>query len=733
MIKTLYKSTLIIFLVGLCIAILPAFSFAAKEKPAHPQKTSSSDNKISADRRPIEVNGDRVEFFAESNKVTAEGNVVIKYQDTRLTCKKVTVYTQTKEAFAEGDAHLYSSKGEISGENLTYNFDKQTGMLYDAKLTAIPFYGAGKSIQKINANEMLANQAYITTCDLEKPHYRLRSKQVQIFPGNKVVAKNVSMVIGDTPIFYIPKYVQVLNDKRPWVAVTPGYDKKWGMYLLQAWRYYFDENAKGVIHLDYREKKDFASGFDYSYKMVNFGEGIIRTYYMNERSIQSKRIWDEPRNTVVKERFKGEWRHKWQIAPQTQAIWQYYKLKDREFLKDYFKREYEKVPDPKSFFLLTHTLPSATLSFDVEKRVNNFFATTEKLPEIKLDTIDQKIGESRFYFKNLTSFAQLDSKTAQPAATDPKGKKTERLDSYNQFSHQEKIGFIETRPYIAMRQTYFSRDNGPDSTNLVRGIFYSGVDLSTKFYRLFDAQTNFANLGINKLRHVITPSVSYAYIHPPTIPYSKLTAFDEVDTIDRKNQVTLSLENKLQTKRDGGSVDLLRWFLTDDYVTKNKSARGRFQLLKSDLEIKPYNWLYFSTDSEYNTKADKFRAVNFDFSAAGGDHWNIGLGQRYQRDILNQTTLGRQTTAEMAYRLNPKWKVRAYERFEAKGHSLKEQEYTIYRDLHCWTMEVTFNSTRREGNSIWIIFRIKAFPKMGFEFNNSYHQRKAGSQSTTEE
>jgi LPS-assembly protein len=719
-------------------SLLSGSSFAEEEKTVSQQNSSppattspaqKTDQSSDQQRKPLEVNGDRVEFFAEGKKMTAEGNVVIKYQDSKLTCRKVTVYSDTKDVYAEGDVHLYSKKGEIAGQNMKYNFDKQSGILYDAKFTAVPFYGAGKSIEKLNANEMLANQAYMTTCDLENPHYRLKTKQVQIFPGDKMVAKGVQLVIGKIPVFYIPQYIQSLSDKRPRLTMVPGYDKKWGAYLLQSWRFYFDENAKGTVHVDYRDRKGLAWGVDYSYKTPHTGEGLIRTYYTNEGSTADN-FWVLDRGRIYRERFKAEWRHKWQIDPSTQAVWQYYKMKDKDFLQDYFKREFEKVPDPKSYFLLTRTLPSATLSFDVEKRVNHFFPATEMLPQLKLDTIDQKIGDSKFYFKNQTSYSNLSSKTGQPAATDPKGKQTQRVDSYNQLSHQEKIGIFEVRPYVATRQTYFSRDNSGSSTNLLRGIFYSGADLSTKFYRYFELETDYAGLDIHRLRHIVTPTLSYAYIHPPTISASKLTQFDDIDAIDRKNQVTIGLENKLQTKRAGSNVDLVRLAQSVDYVTKNKSnGGGRLQHLKSDLEIKPYNWLGFYSDSDFDPKTTQFESLNFDLGIDHGDKWNFGLGQRFQRDILNQTTISNQTTVEVGYRLNPKWKVRAYERFEAKDHTLKEQEYTIYRDLHCWTMEISFNRTEGEGSTVWFVFRIKAFPKLGLEINNVYHRRSTGTQN----
>ena len=683
-----------------------------------------------SEKRQIVVNGDKVEFFSEQKKVVAEGNVVIVFQDSKLTCDKVMVFTETSEAVAEGHVKLFSPKGNLEGERLLYNFNKKTGTITGAKLQALalPFFGTGQTIEKFGEQHLGIRKGYLTTCDLEKPHYRMSSRRIDIYTGEKISMKDVRFILGTTTLFYLPSFTQVLNDKRPHVTVMPGYDKKWGPYLLQAWRYYLNENAKGLLHLDYRERKGFAWGIDYNYKILNMGKGLIRTYYTDETDIGSRDLWEEHKSKV-KERFKAEWRHKWQVDDQTNLILQYYKLKDINFLQDYFKREYEKDEQPKSFFLLTRSFPGANLSFDVEKRVNHFFSaptgSPERLPQVKFDLFNQRLGLSRFYFQSLTTYDTLATRTPQPAAIDPKGKQTERFDTYNQFSRQQKIGFIEARPYVAMRQTYFSRTNASND-DAIRGIFYSGVDLSTKFYRVFDIDTNFLNLDLHKVRHIITPTVSYSFIHQPTVDTSKLIPFDDIDLITRQNKLDIGIENKVQTKREGASVDLLRFLLSTDYLFKGYPGSNHFDHINTDFDFFPYPWLSFSGDSDYDTNTKKLLTANYDIAASGGDTWYFGFGQRYQRDTSNQLT------GEVAYRLNPVWKMRVYQRFEQRTNTIKEQEYSIIRDLHCWEMELNFNTTRGEGNSIWIIFRLKAFPKMGFEFNNSFHRRKAGSQSETE-
>ena len=44
-------------------------------------------------KKPVIVNGDRVEFLQEEKAISAEGNVEVIYEDTKLTCNKIRVNT----------------------------------------------------------------------------------------------------------------------------------------------------------------------------------------------------------------------------------------------------------------------------------------------------------------------------------------------------------------------------------------------------------------------------------------------------------------------------------------------------------------------------------------------------------------------------------------------------------------------------------------------------------------
>jgi hypothetical protein len=270
--------------------------------------------------------------------------------------------------------------------------------------------------------------------------------------------------------------------------------------------------------------------------------------------------------------------------------------------------------------------------------------------------------------------------------------------------------------------------------------------MSTKFYRVFNTKTNFLGLDVNGLRHIITPSIAYLYTHPPTIPVRNLKQIDGVDSINRGNTAALSLSNKLQTKRNGQSVDFVDFLITTNYVLDPKKGDNAFltsregEGLKSNisdilfnLKVLPYSWIRFESDVTFahanhsSVNFNKFSLANYDLSFNLGNGFSFAIGQRYARKGSNQIT------PSLQWRLSPKWKFGIYHRYNLKKSSSlargsQEQEYTLTRDLHCWDMGITLNKKEVSGTTIFFSFRLKAFPENEFGFDQSLTEKKSGRQ-----
>jgi LPS-assembly protein len=671
-----------------------------------------------------------VEYSTDNKEIAASGNVLIMYKGTKLTCDKITVNTQTKDAKAAGGVRIEDEKGVIEGQEIAYNFNTKTGVILDGQFRSAPYFGSASSIERLNDSAFEAIDGYASTCSFSKPHYRFKAKKIKVYPGDKIRTKSDMFYVGNMPFLYLPFYSHSLKDPIYHVEFSPGKSGAWGPYLLSAWRADVTDSIKGRVYLDYRNKLGTATGFGANYKTAQFGKGDFKFYYTDEKP---KTLSTEPNEF---QRYLVRLRHKWDIGPRTKATLEYYKIRDAKrsidpganFLKDYFFREYEQDAQPLTYALVTHAFDYSNLNLLVQKRTNRWFNQIDKLPELTYNLPDYQVGESPFYFRNISSFSNLEKKSEALSDLDDL---VSRFDTYNQFSLPFKASVFALTPFVGLRETYYSQ-NKEGNTVDPRTVFYSGLDMSTKFYRIFDVNSDFLGMDLNGLRHIVTPSVKYAFNHEPTVAASKLQAFDEIDTITRSNRMTLELVNKFQTKRPDSqkrlqNVDLATLTASTAYDFKPKGIGGsRFSDYLFDIELLPYSWLRIDSDSILDSRENYFKQINVDLNASLGKERSFGIGHRYERKG------GKELTSQFSWRLSPKWRFRIYERYqfaEARDKGFKEQEYTFSRDLHCWESDFTYNRSKENGHTFWLVFRLKAFPETEFKLDQTYHPPRPGTQS----
>lgn len=696
---------------------------------------SANDIAPQVPKEPIVVNGDNVEYFHEKKMVTGTGNVSIEYKDIKLTCDKITVYLDTRESVAEGNVRVTQKGAYFTGERMNYNFDTKKGTVIKGYLNAKPFYGKADDVEKLAVKDQFnMSRGYVTTCDLDNPHYRLQAKRVEIYLNDKVVAKHLVFYIKNMPVAYLPYYVQPLKDKKSHITVIPGQSKDWGYYALTSYRYYLDDKNRGDILLDYRSKRGLAEGVNHYYDLGDIGNGAFKFYYTHENDILAYEKMGPVRN-----RYRWQGRHEWELpeGTDTNMLLEFNKMSDADMIKDFIYNEYEELgANPDNYLTFITQKEFFSTQFLVRKRFDKFLNVVERLPEFSIDIPDNNIlKNTAIYYRANASAAYLNQtydNTNMP--TSQKDVASGRIDAYNRLSYAARFfRSLAITPYAAVESTYYSKTN-TDQTNLVRNAFSFGVDNSVKLYKIYDVTTNFLDLNINKLRHIITPTVNYYYVHRPTVTPDKLYQFDSIDALARANGFAFGLENRLQTKRGDfegnmNSVDLatLRISTNYDFILKQNSFEAKYDKFSNilfDLELIPYDWAYMKSQMSIDTKHYWVQNYNIDLVAHWKDKWSLAVSDRYERtDLLKDNNL---VTLDATYRVNDKWKLRAYERFNSTVGSLEEQEYTIIRDLHCWLLEFTFNSQVGGNDSIWLVFKLKAFPETPIGLKRTYSRPRFG-------
>lgn len=713
--------------------------------------------------KSIAINGDVVEYSVENKEVSAAGNVEIVYKGSKLTCDKIVINTETKDGRAEGHVRLEDDKSVIEGDKIIYNFNTKTGTIINSEFRSNPYYGRVRKVKKMGSGEFIALNGTASTCDYDKPHYWIRSNKMTIFPKQKILTEGNAFYVAGIPLLYLPRYNHNFDDTQNNIQLSFGKRKEWGGYVLSAWRHNFGEGVTSRVYLDYRDDLGIAEGVGLNYSDTIFGAGDFKFYYTNEKPKGLPKEWPNQKDAF--ERYFVRWRHKWDITERTNLVSEYYKIhddkrkkmgSDNDFLKTYFYREYEQDSEPLSYILLTHNFTNSSLNILMQKLTNHWFNQLEKLPEIKYTMPTTRILKTPFYFETLTTFDNFKKKEAfkfkyaseeeeeeeEEDEDEDEQKTMQRLDTFNKISLPTKVAFIEFTPFVASRQTVYDEDIYKEKFP-IRNIFYSGADMSTQFHRIFNVNSNFLGIEINSLRHVITPTIKYNFNHEPTIPKWNLKHIDSIDTIKRNNSVNFEISNILETKRNDNVTELVDFRVRTKYLnkpkqySKNSKHGSSFSDFIFDLELYPYSWLRIDGDATYKHSGlredpnyNRFINANLDFHFNFGDERSLGIGTRYQRKG------GKETIFNLNWRVNPKWKFGIYERFQnvnspeldiEKG--LQEQQYTVTRDLHCWEVELTYDIEKDQGHSFWVVFRLKAFPEIEFNFDQSIRQPKAGTQA----
>ncbi|NTV30262.1 MAG: LPS assembly protein LptD [Candidatus Omnitrophica bacterium] len=673
-------------------------------------------------KEPVELTGDSLEYKADEGKVVANGNVYLRQDNAVLYCDRLEFFRERKEAHASGNIILESDKGTVLADTAFYNFETKHGEFTNARIISYPMFGKATSITKVRDNYYVLSDGWLSTSDYDNPEYRVKSSKIDFYPGTKAVASHSTMYLGGVPVMYLPWYTQDLRENRPHFSVIPGYKKDFGAFLLMTYRVNPTEHLETTYHLDLYEHKGAGWGIDVKYEPPAFGQSLLKTYNIAEHNPGGNRIWTHSNSpTLVDRRYRVEWRHLWTIDPQTSFIAQYYKLSDADFLKKYFEKEYRADQTPPTYAIFTHSFPKSTLTVRADARVNRFESTVERLPEANLSFANQPVADTGFYVKSSSTISNL---TQQAAAPTDDQHHTVRFDTDNELSRPFKVAFLEFRPYVGTEQTYYSRTLYKQDYDSIRGLFRTGSDVSTKFYRVYDVHYKNYGVEIDRLRHVVTPTVGYLFQQYPTLMSDDLYGFDSVDSRSKIDKFSLGIDNALQTKHEGKSVDLFRSLLTSEYRLHDDPSGGdRFGDHKIENEFYPNSYVTLHQDATYNREEHHIQTANYDLYLKDNIRWEFDIGQRY---TYNDDSL---LTTQLTYKFNPKWRTVIYDRWDIDSGVWREQQYSLVRDLHSWEVEISYNDKKGyqdSGNTVWLIFRLKAFPSVTFDGGSSYNKKKVG-------
>jgi lipopolysaccharide assembly outer membrane protein LptD (OstA) len=309
-------------------------------------------------------------------------------------------------------------------------------------------------------------------------------------------------------------------------------------------------------------------------------------------------------------------------------------------------------------------------------------------------------------------------------------------------------GWVNLNPSVTSSVTLYDEDKAGKRFP-VRFMYWGGLDARMTLYR-----TYFPRIGaLTALRHVIAPSVTFTH-RPDFSEYKNrfYTLSGVSSEVSKSSLMNISLSNRLQAKLGSGADtrkinDLLSLSTstTYDFLYRDSKKATPFSTILNSLRLYPTQ--YATVDLSFSHEPVHLDLKSFDlqtkFSYTGKGPLppgfiepeiheeprvpEEGVGEEeagsptaspWRFDVAYRYTKGFEGAEDnywleftTAFNLTRNWRVEYGGRFDLSGKQTVYQEYSLYRDLHCW--EARF--VRRYSDGDWeyyVRINIKAHPEI---------------------
>jgi LPS-assembly protein len=710
---------------------------------------------------PIEITSTG-ETTYENGLATAHDNVAIHIGNTDIYADYAQYNSTTHDVELRGHVRIYRDKSLYVTDNGVYNTETKKIRAISGRTESEPYFLGGQNVSSISENAYLIRDGTFTTHDSARPDFHLHARKIRIYEKDRVIMQYVTAYIGNVPVFWWPYLYQSLNEAFSF-TVSPAYLSSWGPSLLTQVTFPITDNIHGRLRLDYFGRRGPAIGFD---PVIDYGkddnsQARLKTFYIQDQNPNLNQTGVQRQN-VPTGRYRLSLEDRTNFSDDIYGIANITKLSDQYVMQDFFQGEFQIDPVPDNVVALTKANPLFTITGIARFQANEFFTTTERLPEVVLDIKRHALFGGPIFYEGESGFADLQLQFPEGAGFENYG--TTRFDTFHQLTYPNTyFGWLSIVPRVGYRGTYYGKtwDLGsttfvPPSNPLVpdfilpppttanpvkfdgdtfRSVFNTGAEASFKISRTWENVQSRA-VGLDGLMHVIQPFTNFSYVkedgpNPTSIlefdrfePSTQLRAIDfpqftTIDSIDSWTVWRVGVRNRLETRRDDQTITWLELDTFLDVNFENPYDRTDYSNFFNNLRFTPLPWMSFTINSQVPAFAKGFTEVNTFASVQPVANLQLSFGHRYLNDnpfFLNSSLF----VVGGYYRINDNWGIGAQEQYEGATSTLEEQRYSIYRDLSSWV--ASLGGVIRDNNGVkeyGLLFTItlKAFPKFGFDMN----------------
>ncbi len=483
-------------------------------------------------------------------------NAVVWRRGTELGLAGQSTPDRPLELYLDGNIVFHQGNRVIYADRMYYNVSSEYGMVLDAEvLTPVPQYQGllrlkADVLRQQDRQNFTAYGAALTTSRLGVPRYWLQSDEVSLTDNRdetdlsvyaptdasrgtnmRASARSNFVYLGGVPIFYWPTFATRLQEPSFYLTgVKFKSDRIFGTQVYTDWNIYQALGIQGFEgtnltgSLDYLSERGPAVGahFDYNRPTWFFGApgtGFTDAWFVDDHGLDvlgSDRSGLQP-DKNLRGRVLG--RSRIFLAPNIELMTESGYISDRNFLEQYFEKEWDTQKDFTSGLRLRRYNGNRMFDVSGNARVNDFFTETESLPRFDHYWLGQDLFGERLTYSAVSSVGYLHQRPAEPPtnpielakyAVQPWESDSEGLvaSTRQELSYPLALGAFDVIPYVSGEGAFYNEDvTQNDETRLTGQV---GLRASVPFWRVYPNVEN-RLFDLRGIAHKVTLESDFFY------------------------------------------------------------------------------------------------------------------------------------------------------------------------------------------------------------------------------
>jgi len=496
---------------------------------------------------------DSMIFNIKEKKLAIYGTGELKYKKTELKSSKIIIDFETNqlEAFGVPDTAdpdrlmgtpVLSEAGEVyEGNRINYDFRTQKGFISLASTETDGAIYGGDKVKKVTKDTYFIEDGIYTTCTDDPSDFYFYAKQMKVILKEQVVAKWIWFHIAGVP-FPIPLPFGAFPNEsgRRSGIIAPAYGQRQGYgYYFSHFGYFWAISDYMDMNLtaDYYTRGGYNLNSRFRYSKRYELDGSLTAGYSNlHKGERVDSDYGEQKNWNI------SLYHNQNINPTTRLSANLTFVSSKEYINNtstnYNQLLNQNIRSNASFTKSWESGSSMSVNYSRDQSLDTTGNITEFLP-------DMRFSKSQFYpFKRkgkvdpgTQSWYELIGFNYSGQLLNRRTKLSGDLHTRSGIQHSistnasPKAGYINITPRFNYTEKWYNKRiqlaeiqsaaTGRDTVvtqdvhelNAVRS-FNTGVSASTKLYGIITANT----MGVEAIRHTITPTLSYNYTPDFTDP-----------------------------------------------------------------------------------------------------------------------------------------------------------------------------------------------------------------------